>query len=703
MRWRLVLLAGLLMALALPSAANAAVRSVSQSGADVGPCTLSPCRHIAYATTQANPGDTVSVDTGTYVETQVLVNKPLTLQGAGIGQTIVKQDPANPNSTPEGLIRIASPSTGDITISGFTLAGANRHNPNDEPFTVYATQVPAGGTVTVTNNSFLEDTTLDPGLSSDYSVGFYGTASAATFHISSNRFQGMFQAVFLEANTGPATIAGNEFTGLLASDCGDPSCGSLRLPQGVFMLADAGATNTSKQSIANNTFHNFAGQPITFNAAGAGSTFSDLEVVGNLIDVQGATDSTGRPPNGVHAATRDSGAISSLKITGNTISMAGPAPSRAAIFSAESSGATAGSTSGIVARFNRIIGNSNFGVQNDSAPTIDAAENWWGCNTGPNTAGCTKTGGTGGPITSSPYLVLSANASPASVAQNQQSTITASLTKDSAGNTPSGNVFPSGVPVGFATDLGSVSPTSSPTTGPVATSSFSSANAGTANVKATLDNATVSTPVVVAATPAPPGPAAPTVAFDQPPAGTTLTVGHSTPVALTVTAPAGAAAVSVSFNGRQVCSFTTGPYTCTFTPRAGDADRAGTFVAVVTDTQGRSASASRAVVVGGPASLGSRTATVSGGSARVRILCPSFGPCRGTLTLRARVRGRRGTRLVSVGSATFNLTGRAGIVRVPVANSVLAGLARKHYFNTRATVVSAGVSATRNLVLHTHR
>jgi hypothetical protein len=83
----------------------------------------------------------------------------------------------------------------------------------------------------------------------------------------------------------------------------------------------------------------------------------------------------------------------------------------------------------------------------------------------------------------------------------------------------------------------------------------------------------------------------------------------------------------------------------------------------------------------------------------VRIQCPAFGPCKGTLTLRARVRARRGTRLVLVGSAPFNLT-RSGIVTVRVSNVVLLGLARKQFFNTRATVRSAGVSTTRNLVLH---
>src|SRR5436305_8013911 len=111
--------------------------------------------------------------------------------------------------------------------------------------------------------------------------------SGATLHATGNLFQGMLQGVFFEGDSGPSTISGNDFDGLLASDngCGKPACGSLRFPEVVFLLADGGVTNTSLQSIQGNTFHNFAGQPIQFNATGAGSTFSNLEVVGNNINV----------------------------------------------------------------------------------------------------------------------------------------------------------------------------------------------------------------------------------------------------------------------------------------------------------------------------------------------------------------------------------------------------------------------------------
>src|SRR4051812_25010690 len=236
-RLRLAALAAvLLVVLVSPAAADAATRTVSQSGTDSGNCTLSPCRTINYGTSQASPGDTVSVGSGTFVESRVVINRPLTLQGAGVGQTIVKQDPANPNGTAPGLIGIDSPSTGNITIQGFTLEGANRQNTGDEPFLIYGVAMPAGGTLDVNNNAFVENSTLDPQLGADYSVGLYINGSGAALHATGNTFKGMFQGLFFEGDRGPATIQRNDFDGLPAFDGGNPACGGVGLPDGVFLL-----------------------------------------------------------------------------------------------------------------------------------------------------------------------------------------------------------------------------------------------------------------------------------------------------------------------------------------------------------------------------------------------------------------------------------------------------------------------------------
>jgi hypothetical protein len=527
-------------------------------------------------------------------------------------------------------------------------------------------------------------------------------------HVTGNTFTGMFQAVFFEANTGPSTISGNDFTGLAAADngCGNvpPGCGGRRNPNGVFLLAD-GPANSSNQAITGNKFHDYAGYPITVNSIGVGASFSDIDITANDLKAQGAHDVTGLDPNGVHLSSRAGGAITGVNIIGNDIAMTS-GPSRAGIFVGESLGNPAGPgiTSGVVAHFNRIVGSSTNGVQNDAATTVDATDNWWGCNGGPNASGCSKTGGSGGAINATPWLVLGETASPASVAQNQSSTVAASLTKDSNGSTPSSNTFPSGVPIVFGTDLGAVSPASVTTTGPVASSVFSSATAGTASVTATLDNATVSTPVVVTGVTTPPTttpPGNPTIAFATPANGATLTPLTNARVTLNVTAPAGLREVTLTFNGRRVCSFTVAPFSCRFKPTRGDAGRRGTLIAVVTDAAGHDATANRAVVVGGPATLGSNTGRASHGRARVSIQCADFGPCAGRLVLRSRVRQRGGGPLTTVGSTAFNLPrGRSARVTVALSGRAQRLLDLKRYLGTRATIRTGRISITRNLVLH---
>jgi hypothetical protein len=723
-----------LLLLAVPASAGATTRFVSLSGNDAANnCTSSttPCRHIKYAATQAATGDTVDVGPGTFIEGQILVDKPMTFEGRGAGQTIVNgQSAAVPGFG--GLFLSDTPSVGDITIDGFTLTGGIKGgagNPavNPEPFLIFVTKMPAGGTLTVSNNDLVTDSTVDPALATDYSVGVYVHGSGADVRVLDNLLKGFFQAVFLEASAGRATVAGNDFNGLLGSDCESPPLpvcdgSGFQFPLGVFIL-QYDVNNTQLKSIENNTFRNFNGTTLSLNAGFfSPATLGNVELIANKVDTGPATDSPGgRHPSVARIVAGPGGVINGMRVIGNDLSTTGPSAELSPMIWSRDFGSPAGSVSGVQAHFNRFRGNAPSAVRNDSAPAIDATHNWWGCNGGPGASGCLTKDGTGA-VTSSPHLVLSATASPTSVFQHQSSGINANVARDSNGNTPAGNVFPAGVPMTFGTSMGTVTPANAVTTSPFASSVFSSPTAGIANVSSTLDSQTLTSPVTVNAqpagppapstpstptpsTPAAPGelPAAPTISFASPDENATLGLGGQTTVSLNVAVPGGLGNVTVAFNGRAVCTITAAPFTCQFQPRSSDGGRDGTLSAIVSDRNGRSASASRAVTVGGPATLGSHTGQVSKGVARIRIKCAAFGPCAGTIAMRSRIGGRRSP-LTGIGSTGFDIgAGQTKTITLDVSNRGLQLLRAKGFLGTRTTVTTGDTAITRNLVLHQER
>src|SRR3954453_2093430 len=74
--------------------AMAATRSVDDNAlADVGDCTLTPCKTIGYALTQAADVDVIQVAAGSYPE-HVVVDKRLHLVGAKAGIDATTRDPS---------------------------------------------------------------------------------------------------------------------------------------------------------------------------------------------------------------------------------------------------------------------------------------------------------------------------------------------------------------------------------------------------------------------------------------------------------------------------------------------------------------------------------------------------------------------------------------------------------------------------------
>jgi large repetitive protein len=257
-----------------------------------------------------------------------------------------------------------------------------------------------------------------------------------------------------------------------------------------------------------------AGQTLTIN----GATFS-----GNSTANSGASGTSG----GALALSAGAGGgtynVSNVTFTGNTSTSSGTGEAAAggAIFQTTGNltltGSTftsnsvggAGSTGGPIIytagsttmHYNRFVGNTGTGgvMTNSGSGVANVTENWWGCNTGPNTTGCETSSGTN--ITATPRLVLTATASPAHVVHpSTTSTITASLLTDSAAAAVSAANLASafnGLPVSFADPAGDATVGGSPGAHSINLSAGTASigyQAGTVlgpdNVLATLDNGT---------------------------------------------------------------------------------------------------------------------------------------------------------------------------------------------------------------------
>lgn len=258
----------------------------------------------------------------------------------------------------------------------------------------------------------------------------------------------------------------------------------------------------------------------------------------------------------------------------------------------------------ITATLNRIVGNAaGFTASGPGAGTT-AERNWWGCNTGPNTAGCdTVTGG----IDFNPWLVLDLVAEPAEIpADGGVSLLRADVSQDSAGNAVDTTQFPTST-LGFTTTLGTVTPLDTLEAGVADGRLTATGTAGTAKVEAIFDNARVARDVVIkpravtvqtqtqtqtpaqqAATPAPAAEdAPPRVRLVAPaPAGRRLSTSRPTPLSAVAEDDRGVAAVTFVVNDRALCRDTAAPYECSYRPTGGDVGRA-TIVAIATDTAGQ--------------------------------------------------------------------------------------------------------------------
>ena len=153
--------------------------------------------------------------------------------------------------------------------------------------------------------------------------------------------------------------------------------------------------------------------------------------------------------------------------------------------------------------FNRIVGNTNSqATQAAGTGTLNGSmeNNWWGCNAGPNNAGCGSVVGAG--IDFDPWIVLGVSASPNPIPSGGNSTVTADMTHNSAAALVSGPTFVPQMAVSFTAPAnGTIAPPSGTITSGQATSTFTSTNASPGQACSTVDNQLVCTTINITCTP----------------------------------------------------------------------------------------------------------------------------------------------------------------------------------------------------------
>ena len=154
---------------------------------------------------------------------------------------------------------------------------------------------------------------------------------------------------------------------------------------------------------------------------------------------------------------------------------------------------------------NNIYGHTNYGVHNQAYISVNAEYNWWGTNS--------PVGGVAGSdfstnVDADPWVKMNVSAVPTGIMANgiDASTITVDMTKDSDGTTLGQNI-PDGLTATVATNLGLVDGSTSvpkTITDGQTTATFTSTEAGTATITATVNSAQEITTVECTGTNNPP-------------------------------------------------------------------------------------------------------------------------------------------------------------------------------------------------------
>jgi|GEM_PF-2117808 len=371
------------LGIAAPPAA-AEFREVSPTGTDAGnDCLImsGPCATIQHAVDVAENGDWVDVRPGAYAE-NVTIDKPLTLLGPN-----GSADPGEPQAILDGgsgtAIRLESHG---IDVRGMTVTAGSAGTPirtsgaDVDELDIYenilsggssGVQLEAGGKGISVYINLIEDAGEGIDLSgTDYSE----------LAIENNRFAGSIDAHAVLAS-GDTTIEGLR---LMGNHAAAPIriAGWIAKKQGV------------ENDLAWNSFDSVSGPQLAFSGEEVRVMSNDFDGHGvagclQLLGTQGGSIPSSNVlvslqnefvdcnPYGVELGP----GVDGIDIYGNEFpgSYDGVATSSASSWNVNGRARL---------RDNRFVGTTHLAVDNTVAGTLDAEQNWWGCNAGPQAANC---------------------------------------------------------------------------------------------------------------------------------------------------------------------------------------------------------------------------------------------------------------------------------------------------------------------------
>ncbi len=383
---------------------------------------------IQSAINAAAPGATITIGPGTYTE-NVVVNKSVTLKGSG-SSTVIEPAVANPICSPGSLCAGAASNivlvqADNVTITKLKLEG---ENPALTGVTVGGKNIAArnGIIVNYALGTFNNLTVSKVTVADIYLRGIYAS-SGGSFdftHDTVENVQGEEASIAMFDFEGAGVMEHDKVTAANDAISANWSKGTKFIDNTI--TASGSGVHTDNNGGSGGTADLIEGNKVSTCKTGGYGIFVfvpyvsatvkgnkvsgcpvGLAAYGGAVAGQGPTfvgnhvAGTGAGSYGVYLTTDQLGyAFGELtaKLEGNTIEGFGTG-----VLVTQTSptvGQPAGGQATVTAKGNIIHGNTA-GATGETGTVVSAAENWWGCSTGPNTGHCDTATGT---VTYTPWL-----------------------------------------------------------------------------------------------------------------------------------------------------------------------------------------------------------------------------------------------------------------------------------------------------------